>query len=61
MDNKDKLDFKIKKSENITDINNIDRKIKGEIITIIKAYPRKQVSQEIGKLNLSQFSASQFC
>ena len=47
------------KSQNILLIlKYIARKIKGEIITIIKAYPRKLIASEIGELNLSQFLAS---
>ena len=39
------------KSDNIPDASNIASKIKGVIITFTKVYPRKNVSQEIGKLN----------
>ena len=50
--------LRLKKSENIPDVNNIARKIRGDIITFTKAYPRKQVSKEMGKLHLSHFLAS---
>ena len=46
-----------KVSTNILDIKNIARKIKGENSTIIKAFPKKLIASEIGKLNLRRFLA----
>ena len=52
------VNLRLKKMDNIPDASNIARTIKGDIITFTKAYPRKNISQEIGKLTLSQFLAS---
>ena len=39
--------------------DNISKKIKGEIIASIGAYPHKRISHEVGRLGLMEFMASQ--
>ena len=38
---------------------NVSKKVKGEILASIGAYPHKKISHEVGRLGLMEFMASQ--
>ena len=50
----------LSKRETLEQLNfeNVSKKVKGEILASIGAYPHKKISNEVGRLGLMEFMAS---